>query len=82
MGAPILSVIAVVAGILFFLLGFVELSTCAGNAILLFAIGVFLVGSGVALVGGISVFAVSAILGIVLLIISYSSGHGLTGCGF
>ena len=82
MATPILSFVLVAAGLAFFAIGVYNLSVCSGNALLLFGIGIFLVGVGAALVGGVKMFSVTAVLAVALVVIAYLSGHGANGCGF
>ena len=76
MASPLASVIAMVVGAAFFVAGFLLLPTSVGTALLLFGGGMFLVGVGAALLGGLLILIPATVFAIVLVIAGLLIGRG------
>lgn len=76
MASPLASVIAMAIGVVFFVAGFFFLPTSTGTALLLFGGGMFLVGIGAALLGGLLILIPSTIFAVVLVIAGLLIGLG------
>ena len=76
MASPLAAVVVMVTGAVFFVIGFIILPTSIGTALLLFGGGMFLVGIGAALLGGLLILIPSTIFAAVLVIAGLLIGHG------
>jgi hypothetical protein len=82
MASPLLGVVAFVFGALLFIVGFLELSICGGNALFVFGLGIVLFGIGAAMFGGVLVLYPTAFLSAILIIAALVTSNGATGCWF
>ena len=80
MASPPIAAVAVIVGIALIVLGVFQLPVCSGNALLLFGIGVFFVGIGAALLGGVLVLYPSVFFAAVLIVLSFVVSRGVSGC--
>jgi hypothetical protein len=79
---PVLTGILVAIGAILFIVGVVTLPMCNGNALLFIALGIYLVGMGAGIIGGLPMYLGTLAFGTILLVLAYLVGHGVGGCGF
>jgi hypothetical protein len=80
MASPLIGVVAIAIGIVFFAFGLLFLHSCTGTALLLFGIGLFALGGAAALFGGVMVLYPTALLAAILIIAGLVIGLGASGC--